>query len=144
MWWLLGVVFVVSAIITLVAPISEFFKGVTILPAVAVLSGAVWQLFRDRLSHERNLEIQQREEFVKSDFQRWQDLFSLGATSHMANTVFNKHVEFCEKYLEEVHETVVTLTREGPTEKALNHSNELYSLRIKYSALKLCMTPLVL
>lgn len=137
-------VFVVSAIITLVAPISEFFKGVTILPAVAVLSGAVWQLFRDRLSHERNLEIQQREEFVKSDFQRWQDLFSLGATSHMANTVFNKHVEFCEKYLEEVHETVVTLTREGPTEKALNHSNELYSLRIKYSALKLCMTPLVL
>ena len=123
MWLLLGVVFTASAVITFVAPISELFKGITILPAVAVLMGSVWQLFRDKLSHERSLELQQR-----------QDLFNLGTTSHMANTVFDKHVEFCEKYLQEVHNTVVTFTREGPTDKGLSHAGELFSLRIEFTA----------
>ncbi|MPX92090.1 hypothetical protein [Salinivibrio sp. VYel1] len=52
----------------------------------------------------------------------------------MANSVFDKHVEFCEKYLAEVHQTVVTLTREGPTKEALYHAGKLYTLRIEYTA----------
>ncbi|MPX95057.1 MULTISPECIES: hypothetical protein [unclassified Salinivibrio] len=50
------------------------------------------------------------------------------------NSVFDKHVEFCEKYLAEVHQTVVTLTREGPTKEALDHAGKLYTLRIEYTA----------
>jgi len=46
----------------------------------------------------------------------------------------NKHVEFCEEYMQEVHSTVLTLYRKGPTDLALNHAGELHKLRQKYAA----------
>jgi len=114
---------VVSLGITIFAPLNEWVRGVTIIPAVAALLAASWKLFLDHLAHARNLQLIDKEQH-----------FTLGASSHMANTVFDKHVEFCEKYLQEVHEVVVTLMREGPTEGALKHASELYNLRIQYTA----------
>lgn len=123
-FWL-GIVAIVgsSAAIAFFAPISEFFKGLTTIPAIGALSFAAFQIFRDHLSHLRTAELQNQ-----------QQLFNLGATSHMANVVFDKHVEFCEKYISEVHETTLTLFQKGPTKEALNHAGSLYKLRIEYSA----------
>ena len=123
-FWI-GIAIIVGASlgITFLAPINDAYKGIASLPGVAGLTAALFQLVRDCAAHQRNLEIQQE-----------QQLFNLGATSHMANSVFDKHVEFCEKYLAEVHQTVVTLTREGPTQEALEHAGKLYTLRIDYTA----------
>ena len=52
----------------------------------------------------------------------------------MANTAFDKHAEFCERYMQEVHKAVYTLFREGPTQKALDHAGEFYKLREQYAA----------
>ena len=119
----ISIITVTSIVVTFYAPINEIYRGIASLPAITALFAALFQLFRDNASHQRSLQLQQE-----------QQLFNLGATSHMANTVFDKHVEFSEKYLTEVHELVVTLTREGPTKSALEHAGKLYSLRIAYTA----------
>lgn len=92
-------------------------------PGGLALIGTLYQILRDQSAHERKIELQRR-----------QEIFNLGATSHMANVVFDKHVEFCEKYMSEVHDTVLTLYREGPTEIALSHANNFHKLRQKYAA----------
>ncbi|WP_323942251.1 hypothetical protein [Aeromonas caviae] len=122
-WFGIAIIVGASLSIAFFAPINDVFKGIASLPGVAGLASALFQLIRDHAAHQRNIEIQQE-----------QQLFNLGATSHMANSVFDKHVEFCEKYLAEVHKTVVTLTREGPTKEALEHAGNLYTLRIEYTA----------
>ena len=105
------------------SPVSEAYKGLVALPGVAGLAVALFQIVRDNATHQRSLKLQEE-----------QQLFNIGATSHMANTVFDRHVEFCEKYLSEVHQTVVTLTREGPTQNALTHVSTLQNLRFEYTA----------
>ena len=122
-WIGISIIVVLSLVIAYTAPINEFYKGMAVMPAVGGLLAALFQLFRDNLTHEKKLQLQEKEQ-----------IFNLGATSHMANTVFDKHVEFCEKYLAEVHQLVVTLTREGPTENTLKHTGNLYKLRIEYTA----------
>ncbi len=122
-WIGVAIVVSVSIGITFFAPISEIYKGVAAVPAIGGLLAALFQLLRDQALHEKRVALQAK-----------QNLFNLGATSHMANTVFDKHVEFSEKYLAEVTEVVITLTREGPTTSALEHSGKLYQIRVDYTA----------
>jgi hypothetical protein len=119
----LGVVFLLSFFGAIFLPINEIFKGIFATPALLAMIGALFQLVRDNTAYESKL-----------DLQRKQQIFNLGATSHMANVTFDKHVEFCEKYMEEVEETIVTLYRERSTKDALLHAGNLYKLRKKYSA----------
>ena len=122
-WFVLLIIGSVSLGVTFFAPINDVYKGIASLPAVGALFAALFQILRDSIAHERSLQLQEERQ-----------LFNLGATSHMANTVFDKHVEFCEKYLAEVHQLVVTLTKSGPTQEALDHAGKLYTLRIEYTA----------
>jgi len=122
-WFGLSFIVILSTVMTFIAPVNEVFKGIISLPAIGALLAALFQLFRDENNHQR-----------KKGLQNEQQLYNLGATSHMANTVFDKHVEFCELYLKEVHQLLATLFREGPTELALNHSSKLYQLRMQYTA----------
>jgi hypothetical protein len=122
-WVGLVSIIAISLIITFTAPISDYFKGLAALPSVVGLLIGLFQLERDHSAHERNLQLQNEHQ-----------LFNLGATSHMANTVFDKHVEFCEKYLSEVSKLSDTLIKEGPSESALNHSRTLHNIRTEYSA----------
>jgi len=122
-WIGIIVIVCISFCVVFFAPITDIYKGIASIPGVGGLAVALFQLVRDNAHHQRNLEMQQG-----------QQVFNLGATSHMANTVFDKHVEFCEKYLAEVHQLVTTLTKEGPTREALEHSGKLYELRIEYTA----------
>ena len=119
----LTIIAVMSIVITLYAPISEFFKGITVLPAVGALSAALFQLVRDHASHERELQLQRKEQ-----------LFNLGAASHMSNVVFDKHICFCEEYMAEVHSTISVLVGDGVTVNINQNANKLFSIRQHYSA----------
>lgn len=119
----LGAVFALSiGTFFLVPDEREVLAAVIAAPGVIALLQALLQLMRDEANHERRLEIQRRE------FQ-----FALGAASHMANAAFDKHAEFCEKYVKELHDTVHTLFRDGDTPAALGHAANLYALRQDYA-----------
>ncbi len=122
-WLGISVIVVISLGATFLAPISELYKGIVALPSVGGLAAALFQLLRDHSAQQQKQQLQSE-----------QQLFNLGATSHMANTVFDKHVSFCEQYLAEVSKLVTTLNKEGPTESALAHASNLYKLRIEYTA----------
>ena len=116
-------VFLGSAGITMVLPAYGLLQAISAVPALGALFAALFQVFRDQAAFERQLLLQQQ-----------QQAFSLGAASHMASKAFDKHSEFCEKYMAEVHLTVGTLFREGPTQKALDHASNLVRLKSQYSA----------
>jgi len=103
-------------------PAQDVLKAVIASPGVVALLSALFQLLRDQAAHEKQLEIQSN-----------QFKFTLGAASHMANTAFDKHVEFCEKYMAEIHASVSTLFREGDTPEALEHAGNLHELRMEYA-----------
>jgi hypothetical protein len=118
----LGGVFVLSIGTFLLIDGSDFVEAVISAPASMALLGALFQLMRDEADYEKRMEAQRRE------FQ-----FTLGAASHMANAAFDKHVEFGEKYVRELHNAVTTLYREGETPAALDHANNLYRIRQDYA-----------
>lgn len=117
----LGGVFILSLSLSLWLPLDETFKGMAYTPAIGALFAAIFQLLRDHAAYEKQLELLQKQQF-----------FSLGITSHMAEVAFDKHVEFCEKYIAEVHKTILTFIREGPTEKGQDHGRNLTGIRIEY------------
>ncbi len=104
-------------------PAADWVKALVVTPGVAALLGALLQIFRDASQFERQQHLQ-------TD----QQVFALGASSHMSTVAFDKHVEFCEAYMREVHETIGTLFREGPTTKAMECAQELFSLKRDYAA----------
>lgn len=122
-WLLIITIVIVTLGIAFLAPVDETFKGIATVSTVAALFTALFQLLQDKKASEEREKLQNE-----------QHLFNLGATSHMANIVFDKHVEFCEKYLEEVHELANTLFREGPHQSVSTHAGKLYRLRLVYTA----------
>jgi hypothetical protein len=119
----LTVVFVSSIAAASLAPVTEFISGMIVLPGIGALIGALFQIARDSAAFEKQKHLQ-------TD----QQVFSLGASSHMSTVAFDKHVAFCEAYLSEVHETIGVLFREGPTEKAMECAHKLFALKREYAA----------
>jgi hypothetical protein len=117
----LAIVFIASFMAAFLLPISEFFKGISSIPLAGTLIGALYQIFRDQAEHEKQLELQRKKQF-----------FDLAVTSHMANTAFNKHVDFCESYMKKVHLAFLNLISDGPSRHALKDANELYKLRVAF------------
>lgn len=114
-----GIVFLVAFTL----PTTEIMKGVIASPGALGLLAILYQMIKDQSSRDH-----------EHDLLRKQQIFSLGAASHMAEVAFDKHVEFCEKYLKQVHEAVFTLYKDGPTPEAVNFGNGLYRLRLEFSA----------
>jgi hypothetical protein len=52
-----------------------------------------------------------------------QNAFSVGATSHMATVAWDKHIEFCEAYVEEMYKALHTLIPDGRTEEPVDVRN---------------------
>ena len=104
-------------------PVGDVMRVVGGIPGVLGLIGILYQLGRDEAQHQRSL-LQQHD----------QQLFDLGATSHMANVAFDKHVAFCEEYVSEMYATIQTLFREGPSKEALSHASKLYQIQQKHAA----------
>ncbi len=119
----LTVVFILSVGTSLVFPVESVLGKVASLPAIGALIVALFQFIRDQAAFDK-------QQFL----QRQQESFTLGTTSHMANVAFDKHVEFCEKYMSEVHGTVATLFRQGPTQDALQHARRFAELKNEFAA----------
>lgn len=118
----IGVVFVMAVATYFLIDDAEFFESYFSIPAVAALVAALFVLLKDYLAYERELILQDRK-----------NNFLVGASSHMANVAFDKHVEFAEEYAAEINEAVKTLFKEGPTKGVLSHTNKMYAIQQKYS-----------
>jgi len=117
----ISVVIIVSLLAAFFLPIPEWARGVLSLPAVVGLAAALFQIFRDKVAHERAVELQRQEQ-----------IFSLGITSHMANVAFDKHIEFCELYIRRMQDGLGELLARGPTKEVLKFCGELGAARFQY------------
>jgi hypothetical protein len=121
-------VYIILAIVAAVSfgtafflPTVDILRWVSGVPALVALIGVVLQIFRDQAQHEKALAVQ-----------RDQQHFILGVTSHMANVAFDKHVEFCEKYISQMQKTLSALFSEGPTTHCLDLSSKLADIRLSF------------
>jgi hypothetical protein len=124
-YWALGLLFVASLILRFLPPVGgpgRIVRELSGVPALVALFGALFQLTRDTIAHERSLMAQQL-----------QNSFSIGATSHMAIVAFDRHVAFSEDYVSAMFDILKILFREGPCQKALDGASTLLAIRKKYS-----------
>lgn len=116
-----AIVLVVSFLAAWTFPTTEILRGVIGLPGVAALFTALYQIVRDQASHERALELQER-----------QLLFNLGTASHMANVAFDKHVQFSEQYISKMQQGLSRLFETGPPGESLKFCGELIEIRLSF------------
>ena len=117
-----GVAIAVVAYIALaVTHTTSAVQALIALPGSAGLLLALWELLKTDLAHQHRLEEKSAE-----------NAFILSATSHMAQKAFDKHVEFCEKYVAKANEGLGILFRDGPTKRALDIATELYGIRLEF------------
>jgi len=121
----LAIIFLAS-LISAVAFFHFFPVGVigelAAVPAIGALFGALFQLGRDSIQHDRAIQLEERK-----------NRFTVGATSHMADVAFDKHVLFCEEYSKEVYVTLAFLFRKGPHQDVLERANALADIRTKWA-----------
>jgi hypothetical protein len=117
----LGVVFVASSMGALFLP-DQVVRRIAASTALVSVTGAIFQVVRDSVAHERSLSILES-----------QNAFSMGATSHMANVAFDNYSSFCEEYVAEMFLTLATLMREGPRKSAFEHGRNLSNIRNKWA-----------
>ena len=121
---ILGIVFIASLLLSKfapVGPVGDIIKQWSSIPAFLAVVGALFQLAQARIAHARSLELLDLK-----------NAFSMGATSHMANVAFDKHVEFFGEYAHELREALNTLIQNGPTEQALDHATNLYNIKRRW------------
>jgi hypothetical protein len=116
-------IFLLSFLLASFLPMGDIFKGVAASPALAALVMAIYQVFKDQANHERAMALADKNNF-----------FSLGVASHMAKVAFDKHVEFCEKYIKEMNLLIQTFYREGPTTRGFEHVSKLWAIEKEYAA----------
>ena len=103
--------------------VDNLSKALFAVPGATALFSIVYRFWKDERAHERQVELQARQ----------QDFAFLPA-SHMASVAYDKHVEFCEEYLEAVNKAVFELWLEGPNVNALGHANLLRDIRDRHTA----------
>lgn len=118
----IATIFVASLVFFYWHPGGEFVQQLAAIPLVGSVIAALLQILLDQAAHERSMLILAA-----------QNRFSLGASSHMANVAFDKHVQFSEEYAQEVHKALSTLFAKGPTQEVLHHTSALYKLQQKYA-----------
>ncbi|EJL6785553.1 hypothetical protein KI701_17565 [Vibrio sp. D415a] len=116
-----AIVGTISLAVMYSAPISDIWKGITALPFAGALCGVLIQLIRDDAAHQRRKELMLQEQ-----------QYSLSASSHMANTVFDKQVEFSQLYVENVLDAFESLRQQPEWEEAHDYARTLTMLRLKY------------
>ncbi len=101
------IVIVISFVVALL-PVNEVLKYITAIPGIGSIFLFLNQLLRDQLAHDRAIELQNKQ----------QD-FLLGTASHMSDVVYDKHVVFCETYINRVQDGLQELLRDGPSKISL-------------------------
>jgi hypothetical protein len=116
------VVLIITLLLLIFVQMPDILSNFLSLIFIGSLISFLFESWRDKREHERQLEIQSRE----------QD-YSLSITSQMALKIFDRQVEFCESYFEKSHAILNQLFDEGPTRSTIQSSKELFDIRIKYS-----------
>lgn len=70
---------------------------------------------------------------VASGFRKSEESFALGASSHIANTTFDKYVEFADTYYKVLLEERLNLMRDGASPGALKSGFNLGEVRRRYA-----------
>ena len=120
---LFGLLLALAACITLATVDSSAWPDwARALIAIIGSSGSLTvfgDLFKARIEHAHRLDEKGAE-----------NAFTLSAASHMAQKAFDRHVEFCERYVQEVNESLMILfQKKGPTTEALNIAHSLQRIR---------------
>lgn len=115
-----------SLLLAFSAPAESYARQLLALPGMTSLIGALYQLLRDGAQHQKAILVQQ----VKQEY-------DLAITSHMANLAF-EHVAFCEEYLAEFQNSMVTLFRNAECEEMLTHAANLLSIRVRFRTWLTC------
>lgn len=100
-------------------PIADTGAAVTFLTVLLTGFFSLTKDYMNRISDAEN----QRKHFS----------FSVGAASHMANTAFDKHNEFCEKYMKRVQDVAQHLFAQADTPAVLDFAWSLAKIREDYS-----------
>ena len=120
---LLSGVFLGSFLLALSIPPSEIGRQLAAIPGGLSLIGALYQLIRDEAAYQKALLLQQQKQE-----------FDIAITSHMANVAYDKHVAFCEEYVDEMQKAFTTIWKEGFSVNLLGHASALYQVQRKHSA----------
>lgn len=123
LYTLLGIVFFGSFLWAIVFPSESIARQLVAIPGTVSLIGVLYQLVRDEAAYQKSLLLQ------KSKHE-----FDLAITSHMANVAFDRHVLFCEEYLSEMHNAIVTLFQKGECVEMLQHAWELSNIKVRHRA----------
>lgn len=97
-------------------PIESIYKSLVAMPGIGALCLTLYKSWKDEW------------------LQNKQQDFILGTASHMAQVAYDKHVIFCEEYIERVERGRQELFREGVSRNALNIGRELVNIRQKHAA----------
>jgi hypothetical protein len=62
-----------------------------------------------------------------------QNAFAMGATSHMAEVAFDKHVEFCEEYFKAMLSVLADMSASGPHKSAAMSGAKLAEIRRRWA-----------
>jgi hypothetical protein len=112
--------------------------GTTVITGLSAWLGKVWAariLEKDRHKHATEIKKlkDQLQLATQMTLKQRDHFFNLSVTSHMATVAFDKHVAFCEEYIDCFFNGVKELFRDGPTVNALNVARELGLVCLKHA-----------
>jgi len=130
-WYLLALLLVAGLSALLGGYLSTKGKNLADKEDIGRITSAIEKV---KLESDKQLETfkQDLERRHRLEEKGAENAFVLSATSHMAQKAFDKHVEFCEKYVAKLHEGLITLFRQGPTSEAWNIANSLAQIRLEF------------
>ena len=112
----------VLAVVFMCAFNSKLIQELAAIPLIASLLGVIVTLVRDDAAHHRSLLVADH-----------QNRFVLGISSHIANIAFDKHVAFCEEYVEVADRVLGEIFSTGPPSDALDQAADLHKVRRKHT-----------
>lgn len=100
--------------------------------AVFGLSRYLGDRWLERLKAQYSKELAQFSHEQSILLTEMQNAFSMGATSHMATTAFDKHIGFCQEYVDAISKALDFLNEAGPKKRLLDAS-EFFRIRQKWA-----------
>jgi hypothetical protein len=131
-WYLLVLLMVAVLSAFLGAYLSKKGTNLADKEDVALITEAIEQV---KVGYAKQLEAfkQELESRHRLQERSVENDFILSAKSHMAETAFDKHVEFCEEYVARLNDALFTLFRVGPSPEAWKIAGELRQIRLKFA-----------
>jgi hypothetical protein len=133
LWIVLAATLATSILSVVFLRFGNAFRAVVAIPGVCAVCVAMFRLLQDEIAHERTIFRDELTHDRAALLQNAQNYFEVGVASHMAEVAFNKHVEFCEEYTAELHRSLGTLFRKGPSKETLQHVFNLAEIRRKWA-----------